>query len=372
MRKMIAAIGIDVHKKTSSAYAVYAGKGTEKEKHRTFLDSFNKEFGEFPSTPEMYNEIMRFARGHEYHILLENSTKSHEVYWIFKNGGANVTVAHSTDLYRITKSVKKTDRNDSVELAGYMRRRLHGENEFSESYIPSPEWMLRREMCRGIFAEKEYLADTKRRMRAHILLHGIRLTREYDDITVRNALIEMNRISDPYLRMLVKFATDAMNRVSMGEKTIAQMFFGNKMCELIDSIVGFGTTSAAYMTSLIVDIDRFSSSKEFTASFGVVPKMRSSGESDPNCPTTHRGDDLMRKRLMDCTRSHVRFAKDSVVTAMYHRLVNNGKPKREALVAASRKLLTVVWSVLKSGIPYSSDPDALKGAKEMEEGSAEN
>jgi transposase len=369
---MIIAVGIDVHKKTSSAYAVYAGRGEENEKHTKFLESFNNEFRDFPSTPEKYQILIAFVQGHECNVLIENSTKAHEVYWILRNGGVKVVAAHSTDLYRITKSVKKTDHHDSVELAGYMKRRIFGEAEFSESFIPSPEWMLKREMCRGVLAEKVYLANTKRRLRAHLLLHGITLRREYDDISSRFALAEMNLIKDPYLRMLARFAGDAKNRVSMGESAIAQMFSGDRTFELIDSITGFGHTSAAYMSSLIVDIERFRSSSEFTASFGVVPRMRSSGESNPNCSTTHRGDDLMRKRLMECTGAHIRFVKDSVVTAMYNRLVNNGKPKREALVAASRKLLTVVWSVLRSGRPYSSDPESLRGARTMEDSSAEN
>jgi len=369
---MIIAVGIDIHKKTSAAYAVYAGKREEKEKHTRFLNEFNKEFRDFDSTPEKYQSLMAFVLGHECNILIENSTKSHEVYWIFRNGGMNVFAAHSTDLHLITKSVRKTDRHDSFQLAGYMRRKLNGEVEFSESFIPSPEWMLKREMCRGVLAEKTYLANTKRRIRAHLLLHGITLRREHDDIASRTALAEMNLINDPYLRMLVRFASDAKSRVLAAEKTIEQMFLGDKTCDLIDSITGFGHTSAAYMSSLIVDVGRFRSSSEFTASFGVVPKMRSSGESNPNCSTTHRGDDLMRKRLMDCTRAHVKHAKDSVVTHLYNRLVKNGKPKQEALVAASRKLLTVVWSVLRSGVPYSSDPESLKGAREMEKASEEN
>jgi len=366
---MIMGVGIDVHKATSSAYAVYAGKGIEKERHVKFLGEFNKEFRDFDSTPENYERLMAFVRVHECNVLIENSTKAHEVYWIFRNGGINVIVAHSTDLYRITRSHKKTDHHDSAELAGYMRRKLNGEVEFSESFIPSPEWMMKREVCRGALYEKTYLANVKRKIRSHLLLHGIKLRMEYRDITTRTALAEMGTIDDPYLRMLVRFAEDAKKRVFMAENTIRTMFSGDSICGLIDSVVGFSHTAAAYMSSLIVDFERFRSRSEFTASFGVVPRMRSSGASNPNCSTTHRGDELMRKRLIECTRAHIKFAKDSVVTVMYNRLINNGKPKKEALVAAARKLLTVVWSVLKSGEPYSSDPESLKGAREMEDSS---
>ena len=51
-----------------------------------------------------------------------------------------VMVAHATDLFRITKSVKKTDQHDCFELAHYMRRRLLGECEFSECLIVDKKW----------------------------------------------------------------------------------------------------------------------------------------------------------------------------------------------------------------------------------------
>ena len=103
---------------------------------------------------------------------------------------------------------------------------------------------------------------------------------------------------------------------------------------------------------MIIDIDRFPDSKRFAASFGVVPKIRSSSDSNPRCSTTHRGDDLARYLLMFCVLGHVKHQKDSVVTRMYRRLVDNGKPKRETMVAAGRKLLTVVYSVLKKIAEY--------------------
>jgi transposase len=366
--EMIIAVGMDVHKERSSAYAIYAGTGTENEKHRKFLNSFNNEFSDFPSTVKQMEKIVAFMRGHQCHVLLENSTKTHDVYWILKNLGIDVTVAQSGDLYRITKSVTKTDRNDSIELAGYMRRRLNGEDEFAECFIPSPEWMTKRELCRGLSAEKEYLTKTKRRIRAHLLLHGIHLKKEYSDITCPNALAELSRIKDAYLMMQVKFATDAINRIAMGEKTILYMFSKEPLFILISSITGFGTISAAYFTSLIVDIKRFPTSDHFTASFGVVPKMRASGGKNPNCATTHKGDDLARYLLMFCVLAHVKHEEDSVVTKMYRRLVNNGKAKREAMVAAGRKLLTVVYSVLKSGRPFTANPEVLTMARQdMEE-----
>jgi len=360
------AIGMDVHAKKSSAHAVYAGIGDMPERHEKLLSSFNKEFGEFPSDGEGMQKMASFLSKHECHVLIENSTKSHEIYWILKNLGLDVTVAQAADLYRITKSVKKTDRHDSVELAGYMRRRLNGENEFAECFIPSPEWMMKRELCRGLINERRYLKDTKLRIRAHLLLHGIHLSREYDDITAVKAMKELTEFKDPYLMMQIKFAQDAKKRIAFIEKTIAYMFSENSMYKLLISIPGIGLTTASYLTTLVVDIGRFQTRSQFTASFGVVPKMRASADHNPNCSTTHRGDEQARELLMNCVLSHVTCVEDSVVTEMYRRLVKRGKPKREAQIAAVRKLLTVVWSVLKNNRPYVCSPELLKKARELE------
>jgi len=139
-----------------------------------------------------------------------------------------------------------------------------------------------------------------------------------------------------------------------------------------NSIPGFGVLSSAYFTSLIIDIGRFPDSRRFTASFGVVPKMRSSSDSNPNCATTHRGDELARYLLMLCVLSHVKYRKDSVVTRMYRRLMERGRPKREAMVAAGRKLLTVVYLILKNRRMYVSDSEALLLSHEDEKSQRED
>lgn len=370
--KMKMAIGMDLHSKMSTTHALYA-RGTEvPSRHQKFLNDFNKTFGEFPSTPNWFKRMADFVSKHECYVLIENSTYTNNVYWILTNLGLHVTVAQAQDLYRITKSMKKTDKYDCIELAGYMRRRLNGEIEFAECYIPSPEWMTRREMCRGLSHEKDYLADTKRRIRAFLLLRGINLRAEYADITSNRALMELSEIKDPYLMMQVRFASDCKKRIDFFEKTMLSMFEDLKMYQLIRSIPGFGALSAAYFTSLIIDIHRFPNSKKFVASFGVVPRIRSSSDSNPRCSTTHRGDELARHLLMYCVMGHLNHQEDSVVTRMYRRLVENGKPKREAQVAAGRKLLTVMYSVLKNQRQYVSDPYDLIHSYEDEDSERED
>jgi transposase len=358
------AIGMDLHKKTAVCYAVYAGDGEPNEKNREFLDDFNREFRTQGSGPEDMARMAAALRGHEAHILIENSTKTYETYWVLTNLGCKAIVAQACGLYRITKSAKKTDRNDSAELAGYMRRYLAGEREFAECLMPPKEWMMRREVCRVVFNEKLHLADLKRRARAHMLLHGIRLSREYSDIFSKKATEEMKGTRDPCLLIFISEARDIKARTDQEAKLIAQMFCGIRMYGLILSIPGFGSISAAYLTAMIIDIGRFRTRNEFTAYFGIVPKMRESAETSRRCATTHRGDEDARRLLCQAAFVHTQTAENSVVTGMYSRL--RGMSHKEAQAACARKLLTVVWSAVKNDLPYTDDEGLLARAAEAE------
>ncbi len=347
-------------------YAVYAGEGDPRENQVRFLEEFNEKHRTQGSEPEDMAAIAADLRGHEAYVLIENSTKTYETYWVLMNLGVRVVVAQAQDLYRITMSVKKTDKNDSVELAAYMRRYLAGEREFAVCTMPPFEWMMRREVCRVLFAEKRHLGDLKRRVKSHLLLHGIRLSREYRDIFSKKAVAELKATKDPCLLIMVSEAAAIKSRTAEEGQLISQMFGGNRMYGLIMSIPGFGMVSAAYLMSMVMDIDRFPSRKAFAAYFGVVPKMRESADTTHNCATTHRGDAEVRRLLMQAAFVHVNTVEDSVVKRMWNRL-RPRKAFREVQVACARKLLTVVYSVVRSRQPYVEDPDRLSEAREKAE-----
>ena len=229
--KMRIAIGMDLHKSTAVCYAVFAGNGEADEKENEFLENFNRDYRSQASTPENMAKIARALSGHEAHILIENSTKTYEIYWVLTNLGVNVVVAQAQDLYRITKSVKKTDKNDSMELAAYMRRYLHGEREFAVCVMPPKEWMMKREICRTIFKEKAHLGDLKRRMRMHLLLHGIQLSREYSDIFGKRAINELSKIDDPVIKMMLNEAVSIKRRNEEEVKLLKHLFRGNRRSE---------------------------------------------------------------------------------------------------------------------------------------------
>ena len=72
----------------------------------------------------------------------------------------------------------------------------------------------------------------------------------------------------------------------------------------LDTIPGVGTVTAAVLTALVLDIDRFDTPGQLVAYFGTLPVEVASGV-DRDCQTraprryvmSHRGNDLVRRYL---------------------------------------------------------------------------
>ena len=78
--------------------------------------------------------------------------------------------------------------------------------------------------------------------------------------------------------------------------------------------------------------------------FGLVPRVRDSGEKEHHGRMTKNGDKMMRIIMERVALSHIRFC-DSSITAFYKRKLPEMGEKK-ALISASRKMLTMIHSLL--------------------------
>ena len=368
--KMKLAIGIDVHKEKCAAHMVYAGDGEPRKPE--FIEKFNVDFKRFYSDIAGMNDLADRVRDHNVGILVENSTKSHDIFWMLTNLGLDVTVAHSSDLYRITMSKTKNDDNDARELAGYMRRRMMGENEFAVSHIPDLEVLKNRELCRFTLGDRSELTCLKNRIRAHLLIRGKKLTRSYSDITMKNALMELKYSGDPVLALDAQKAEEIKKRIAFTEKCIRQVMGENRTFHVIWSVPGFGVLSAAYLTCMIDDIARFEDGRQFAASMGITPKLDESADKPKNCGISRRGDPDLRRLICQATFVHM-FNAESFITEKYRRPKADGKHHNEALVACANSMARMLWSMIVNDRAYVTDPAILTrgraeaGSTELEE-----
>ena len=356
------AVGIDVHKEMCAAHATGGGANKVSSKQQYFIDRFNDQFDRFPSDSRGMHSLCQFLKGHEVHILIENSTKSHDIYWMLKGMGMDVIVAHATDLKNITQSMRKNDSNDARELAHYMRRRLLGEVEFHESYIPDRDVLIRRELCRSILNDRTELTAVKLQTRSHLLIRGMELSKEYRDVACIGARDELMKSKDMVLMMDAKKAETLQQRILFTEKTLRHMYMDDEVFEIVYSIPGFGILSAAYVTCIGDDFSRFENGRMYAASIGLIPKQDESADKGKECGITRRGDADLRKLISQATFVHINCT-DSFISQKYKRLKGRGKKHNEALVACSNSMCRMIWKMVVSGRRYIADPELLAKAR---------
>jgi transposase len=356
------AVGIDVHKEMCAAHATGGGANKVSSKQQYFIDRFNDQFDRFPSDSRGMHSLCQFLKGHEVHILIENSTKSHDIYWMLKGMGMDVIVAHATDLKNITQSMRKNDSNDARELAHYMRRRLLGEVEFHESYIPDRDVLIRRELCRSILNDRTELTAVKLQTRSHLLIRGMELSKEYRDVACIGARDELMKSKDMVLMMDAKKAETLQQRILFTEKTLRHMYMDDEVFEIVYSIPGFGILSAAYVTCMGDDFSRFENGRMYAASIGLIPKQDESADKGKECGITRRGDADLRKLISQATFVHINCT-DSFISQKYKRLKGRGKKHNEALVACSNSMCRMIWKMVVSGRRYIADPELLAKAR---------
>lgn len=120
--------------------------------------------------------------------------------------------------------------------------------------------------------------------------------------------------------------------------------------ELLMSIVGIGDKTA-YKLLAEIDVANFKDAKALAAFLGLTPKHHTSGTSIRGRPRLSKtGNSGLRKALYFPAMAALRTCPS--MQAFGSRLGAKGKPKMVVISAVMRKLVHIVYGVLKHGSPY--------------------
>ena len=124
-----------------------------------------------------------------------------------------------------------------------------------------------------------------------------------------------------------------------------------RQSDLLESIPGIGSKTAAALLCELGDWTRFGSARAAAAYAGLVPRLRESGTSVRGRSSLCKlGNRRLRKALYFPAMSALRH--NPVLIAMSERLSLAGKSKMAILGAAMRRLVHLAFGVLKSGKPF--------------------
>ena len=132
--------------------------------------------------------------------------------------------------------------------------------------------------------------------------------------------------------------------------------YTQKLNATITTIPGIGPTLAGVILAEIGDFDRFISKdggEKLVALAGIDPKLKTSGQFEGKTKMSKRGSPYLRHALRQGAFIAVTVSKDPMFTRIYQKHINKGKHMEVALSHVARKMVHVIYSLLKSKKSYT-------------------
>jgi transposase len=161
------------------------------------------------------------------------------------------------------------------------------------------------------------------------------------------------------VRTMARHLRDLQAHLAELETAIATVLADDDDGQRLQTLSGIGPIIAATMRADLGDVMRFERVDHAIAYAGLDPRTVQSGAFIGHKHLSKRGPGALRHVLYLAAVGAVRCRPEW--RARYQRLLDRGRPKKEALTILSRALLKVVYHLLRTGTSY--DPAALTAPK---------
>jgi transposase len=129
----------------------------------------------------------------------------------------------------------------------------------------------------------------------------------------------------------------------------------NVLDSTIQSIPGIGPDTAGVILSEVGDFNRLISkdgAEKLVALAGLDPKLKQSGKYQGKTKMSKRGSGYLRHAVRNAAFIAVTVSKDPMFAGIYQKQIDKGKHPEVALSHVSRKMLHVIYSLLKNKTRY--------------------
>jgi transposase len=161
------------------------------------------------------------------------------------------------------------------------------------------------------------------------------------------------------VRTVALHLLDLQTRIAELEAALAELLRSDPPSQRLQAQVpGLGPLWTATIRAERGDVSRFARVDQVVAYAGLEPRTHDSGRFAGQRHLSKRGPGALRHALYMATLVAVRFRPEW--RARYARLLDRGRAKKEALTILSRKLLKVIYHLLRTGASY--DPAYINPA----------
>lgn len=197
--------------------------------------------------------------------------------------------------------------------------------------------------------ERNFIALTRRRTQLlQLISQESNRRRQSNDPQVKAFLDDM----------LKSLKTQMKTVDSCIEKALVEQAKTNPTIDVIRSVPGVGVVLTATLVAELPELGTISRTK-IAKLVGVAPMIKQSGKSDER-RRARGGRGGVRRVLYMATLAATQ--KNEVIKKRYIRLVSSGKPKKLALVACMRTLLTILNDMVRHQTKWGEEKKSVAGS----------
>jgi len=338
-----ATIGIDLGDRRSHACVVERGEVIERFSVETTAADMQRAFAPWKG-----------AR-----VLVEAGTHSPWVSRLLTALGLRIAVANPNRLALLTRSQRKTDRNDAETLA-----------RVASSDLGLVHPIQHRDERRQIDLEMLKARDLLVRARTMLVNHvrgaskslGTRLPTSDTDTFARNVAAHVPAPLQPALRLMltqIRFLTRAIRRYDAKVRELCRDVYVET--DALQEIDGVGSVTSLAFVLVVGNPKRFRHSRRVGSYLGLCPALAQSGDADPQLRITKAGNGFMRRLLVQSAHYILGpFGEDCTLRRVGERLMVSGgrRGKKRAVVAVARRLAVILHRIWVTGEVYDPMRDA--------------
>lgn len=329
--------------------------GIDLHKDRTYLVLMNST-GEIEKKKQLANEQLKEYISEEIPYetcaVMEATRNWAFLYEILEPRVAKAVIAHPKRLKAIASARVKTDRIDAKTLAHLARL-----NYLPEAYAAPQEVRDLRLYVRHRASLVRQRTQVKNRLIAILIRYNLKSPvsdlfgkegREY----IKAAIQEVRPIARRVITEQLELIDIYDERIAALEEVLELTPEQKRISELLQTVPGIGKIHAITIVAEIGEFQRFNNSKALCHWVGLTPKVRKSDQVEYHGRISKEGSPYLRGAL---TQAAAIASRINPKWREVHERLEPRCGKKGAKTAIARRLLTVIYYMLKRDQPYQEN-----------------
>lgn len=331
-------VGMDVHV-DNTVFDLFDPVAPRHRQHRTVT---------VPTTADGIASVLKPLHG-RCRVAFEVGTQAQWLAAVVRPLAAEVQVANPSRIPWLFRDGRKNDRLDARKLATLLHL-----DQLPTVHLPAPHVSAWRALINHRRTLIKRRTMVKNQIRAIPRAFAYRCPHKSCWTRIGVAWLgslKFDAARDLMMQTLLRELTFVEEQRREVEARLDKIAAGIFEVSLLKTIPGVGPRTAEAVVAFTDRVERFGRRKQFASYFGMTPTEDSSGRVERHGHISKRGPSVVRWVLVEATHQVVRRCP---ALRAYRDRIRRGRQDRtkKAVVATGRKLLTIMFAMLRDRVPF--------------------